>query len=274
MVSAHFNPMGTTALVTGASSGLGIGYAHALAERGADLVLVARRQDRLEALAVDLAEKYGATSTVIPLDLSTPEAVSQLVDDLRARAITIGSLINCAGFGSYGNFVDSDGAREVQQVAVNVVALTALTHAFLPDLLKTATSHPRGAALVNVASTAAFQPVPRMAVYAATKAYVVSFTQAIWYETRHTGLKVTTVCPGPVDTEFFAVAQKHEATFKKMLSVDDVMATTFSALDRATTPVHSISGAQNAVLARLATLAPRRAVVSVTGRMSTPGRTG
>ncbi|WP_345069477.1 SDR family oxidoreductase [Leifsonia kafniensis] len=274
MVRAHFNPMGTTALVTGASSGLGVGYAHALAERGADLVLVARRQDRLEALAVDLAEKYGATSTVIPLDLSLPDAVPQLVEDLRTRAISVGSLINCAGFGTYGNFVDADAQREMEQVAVNVGALTALTHAFLPDLLKTAISHPHGAALVNVASTAAFQPVPRMAVYGATKAYVLSFTQAIWYETRRTGLKVTTVCPGPVDTEFFDVALNHDAAFGRFLSVDEVMATTFDALDRVTTPLHSISGTQNAVLARFATLAPRRAVVTVTGRMSAPGRTG
>lgn len=274
MARAHFNPMGTTALVTGASSGLGIGYAHAMAERGADLVLVARRQDRLEALAVDLAEKYGATSTVIPLDLSLPESVPQLVDDLRERSITIGSLINSAGFGTYGNFVDADAGREMDEIAVNVVALTALTHAFLPDLLTTATTHPHGAALVNVASTAAFQPVPRMAVYGATKAYVVSFTQAIWYETRRTGLKVTTVCPGPVDTEFFDVAQNHDAAFGKFLTVDEVMDTTFTALNRTTTPLHSISGSQNAVFARMATLAPRRAVVTVTGRMSAPGRTG
>jgi short-subunit dehydrogenase len=199
--------------------------------------------------------------------------VPQLVDDLRARAITVGSLINCAGFGTFGTFVDADAQREMDQIAVNVGALTALTHAFLPDLLKTAISHPHGAALVNVASTAAFQPVPRMAVYGATKAYVVSFTQAIWYETRHTGLKVTTVCPGAVDTEFFQVAQNHDAAFGRFLTVDEVMATTFSALDRVTTPLHSISGIQNAVLARLAALAPRRAVVTVTGRMSAPGRT-
>src|SRR5512141_1906049 len=117
MASAHFNPIGTIALVTGASSGIGIGFAHQLAERGADLVLVARRQDRLEGLAVELAEKYGTASTVIPLDLARPDAVAELVADLRTRNITIGTLINNAGFATFGPFVDSDADRQHEQVA-------------------------------------------------------------------------------------------------------------------------------------------------------------
>ena len=272
MARAVFNPIGTTALITGASSGLGVGFAHELARRGADLVLVARRQDRLEALAVELAEKYGSESTVIPMDLTASDAVAELVADLRERNVIVGTLINSAGFATFGNFVDSDAARELEQVALNVQALTALTHAFLPDLLATATKHPHGAALVNVASTAAFQPVPQMAVYAATKAYVLSLTEALWYETRRTGVKVTAVCPGPVATEFFDVARRSEAAFRRPLTVDDVMHTTFAALDRASTPPHAISGAQNTVLARLSTVSPRRAVVTTVGRMTAPGR--
>ncbi len=272
MARALFNPIGTTALITGASSGLGAGYAHQLAERGADLVLVARRQERLEAIAVELAEKYGTVSTIIPLDLTGTDAVAELIADLRTRNITVGTLINNAGFGTFGNFVDSDATREFEQVALNVQALTALTHALLPDLLNAATKHPHGAALVNVASTAAFQPVPHMAVYAATKAYVLSFTEALWYETRRTGLKVTAVCPGPVDTEFFDVAKNDEASFGRRITVDDVMHTTFAALDRASTPTHAISGAQNLMLARLATVMPRRAVLTTVGRMSAPSK--
>lgn len=272
MASATFNPIGTTALVTGASSGLGIGYAHQLAERGADLVLVARRQARLEALAVELAEKYGTDSTVIPMDLARPEAVAELVADLRSREITVGTLVNNAGFGTFGNFVDLDPVRELEELAVNVRALTALTQALLPDLLATAVTSPHGAALVNLASTAAFQPVPHMAVYGATKAYVLSFTEALWYETRRTGLKVVAVCPGSVSTEFRDVAQNREASYGGDLTVDDVMHTTFTALDRATTPPHIVSGTQNAVLARLVTLSPRRAVLSAVGRRSALGR--
>lgn len=275
MASAEFNPMGTTALVTGASSGFGVGYAHALAERGADLILVARRQERLEALAVELAETYGTVTTVIPLDLSRTDAVAELVDDLRSREITVGTLVNNAGFATYGTFVDLDPARELEQVDVNVRALTALTHALLPDLLTTALTHPHGAALVNLASTASFQPVPHMAVYGATKAYVLSFTEALWYETRNTGLKVTAICPGPARTEFTEVAGNGELSFSRhQLSVEDVVHTTFAALDRASVPPHAVSGAQNAVLARVSTLSPRRALLNTIGRLSVPGRRG
>lgn len=265
MARAPYNPIGTTALVTGASSGLGLGYAHELAERGADLVLVARRQDKLEALAVDLAEKYGTVSTVIPLDLTAADAVTELVADLKERNVTVGTLVNSAGFGTFGNFVDADVARELEQLTLNVQVLTALTHALLPDLIATAGKHPHSAALVNLASTAAFQPVPHMSVYGATKAYVLSFTQALWYETRPTGLKVTAVCPGHVATEFSEVAKNHSGTGHS-LTVEEVMHSTFAALDRTSTPPLVVSGTRNAVLARVSVMSPRRAVLNVIGR--------
>ena len=270
MKSALYNPIGTTALITGASSGLGVGYAHELARRGADLVLVARRQARLEALAVDLAEKYGTVSTVIPLDLTRADAVPELVSDLRERAITVGTLVNNAGFGTFGTVLDSDQARETEQVALNVHALTALTHAFLPDLVETASLHPHTAALVNLASTAAFQPVPRMAVYGATKAYVLSYTEAVSYETRASGLKVTAICPGPADTEFFEIAQTSGGKKGTPLTVDEVMRASFAALDRSVTPSVVLVGARNALLARVASVYPRRAVLNAVGRMNTP----
>lgn len=266
--AAQFNPMGTTALVTGASSGLGVGFAHELARRGADLVLTARRLDRLEALAVELAEKYGTVSTVIPLDLAEPGAVAELVRDLAERGIRVGTLVNNAGFGHYGSVVDAPADRVHGQVAVNVAALTDLSHALLPGLLTAALTHPHGAALVNVASTAAFQPVPRLAVYAATKAYVLSLTEALWYETRGAGLKVTAVCPGPTDTEFSAVAHRSAVEPRTVQTVDEVVATTFAALDRRVTPPHVVSGAANRVVAWLAGVSPRRTVVTVTGRLS------
>jgi len=270
MASAVYNPIGTTAVITGASSGLGVGYAHELARRGADLVLVARRQERLEALAVDLAEKYGTVSTVIPLDLTTPGAVPELVADLRTRGIVIGTLVNNAGFGTIGTVLASDEAREREQVTLNVLALTALTHALLPDLIQAATRQPHTAALVNLASTAAFQPVPRMAVYAATKAYVLHYTEAISYETRASGLKVTAICPGPADTEFFAVAQGSNSMKGTPLTVEHVMRASFAALDRSKTPGVVLVGAKNALLARVASLVPRRTVLTAAGRMNTP----
>ena len=266
--AALYNPMGTTALITGASSGLGVGFAHELARRGADLVLTARRLDRLEALAVDLAEKYGTVSTVIPLDLAAPGAVTELVRDLADRDIRVSTLVNNAGFGLFGSLVDAPAAPVHDQVAVNVQALTDLTHALLPGLLSAALTHPQGAALVNVASTAAFQPVPRLAVYAASKAYVLSLTEALWYETRGTGLKVTALCPGPTETEFYAVARRSTAGPRRLASVDEVMRTAFAALDAPHTPPHAVSGGQNRVLAWLAAVSPRRTVVTVTGRLS------
>jgi short-subunit dehydrogenase len=273
MGRATYNPIGTTALVTGASSGLGVGYAHELAQRGADLVLVARRQERLEALAVELAEKYGTESTVIPMDLARADAAAELTTDLHERGVTVGTLVNSAGFGTYGNFVDLDPAREMEEVDLNVRTLTALSQALLPDLLQTALENPHSAALINLASLAAFQPVPHMAVYGASKAYVLSFTEALWYETRRAGLKVTAVCPGSVRTEFRSVAQNEEAAYGGYLSVDDVTKATFAALDRASVPPHVIPGTQNTVYARLSTLAPRRAVLNTIGRQSMPGRT-
>jgi hypothetical protein len=272
MARATFNPIGTTALVTGASSGLGVGYAHQLAERGADLVLVARRLERLEGLAVDLAEKYGTESTVIALDLSRPDAVPELVGDLAERNVTVGTLVNSAGFGTYGNFVDLDPARELEEVGVNVQALTALTRALLPGMLQTAVSNPNGAALVNLGSTASFQPVPHMAVYGATKAYVLSFTEALWYETRRTGLKVLAVCPGPVRTEFREVADNREASYGRYLEVDDVMRATFAALDAGKTPPHIVPGRGNRVLSRVVRVVPRRAVLQAIGSRSIPRR--
>ncbi|WP_255579674.1 SDR family oxidoreductase [Cryobacterium sp. PAMC25264] len=266
--AALYNPMGTTALITGASSGLGVGFAHELARRGADLVLTARRLDRLEALAVDLAEKYGTVSTVIPLDLAAPGAVAELVHDLDDRGVRVSTLVNNAGFGLFGSMVDAPEAPVHDQVAVNVQALTDLTHALLPGLLSAALTHPQGAALVNVASTAAFQPVPRLAVYAASKAYVLSLTEALWYETRGTGLKVTALCPGPTETEFYTVAHRSTAGPRRLASVDEVMRTAFDALDTPRTPPHAVSGGQNRLLAWLASVSPRRTVVTVTGRLS------
>ena len=258
-----FDPMGTTAIITGASSGFGVEFAHRLAERGADLVLVARREDRLEALADELAAKYGTASTVVALDLSSPDAAATL----RARldGLRVSTLVNNAGYGSHGEFADSDPDATHNQIELNVQALVALTRVFLPDLVAAATDRAGSAALVNLASTAAFQPVPRMAVYGATKAFVLSFTEALWYETKGSGLKVTALCPGPASTEFFDIANNGDSTFGAMESADEVVATAMRALDRRATPPSVVSGTRNSLQAKVAGIAPRRLVVEAVG---------
>jgi short-subunit dehydrogenase len=260
-----FDPMGTTAIVTGASSGIGREFAHSLAQRGADLVLVARREDRLEALATELTARYGTVSTVVPLDLSSPDAAAGLLATLAKNKTTVSTLVNNAGFGNHGFLSTVDPARLDSEVAVNVAAVVSLTRAFLPQLLE------RGnGALVNVASTAGFQPIPRMAVYGATKAFVLSFTQAIWYEAKGSGLKVTALCPGPVDTEFVDVADNADAMVGRLETTEQVVATAMRALDRRSTPAVAISGTMNAIQAKAVGFIPRRFVVDLSGRLGAP----
>jgi short-subunit dehydrogenase len=188
------------ALVTGASAGIGRELAKVLAREGHDLVLVARRQPELDELARVLKEQYGATARVIPADLAAPDAAVQLVGELGPDA-QIDVLVNNAGFGGHGSFVSRDRDADMRMVAVNVAALTDLTKLLLPGMV----ARGRGRVL-NVASTAAFQPGPFMAVYYATKAYVLSLSEALAEEVSGTGVTVTCLCPGVTDTEFHAVA--------------------------------------------------------------------
>jgi short-subunit dehydrogenase len=262
-----FEPMGTTALITGASSGFGVEFARRFAERGADLVLVARREDRLTALADELSTKYGTTSTVIPLDLTEPDATARLVATLGAADIALSSVVNNAGFGTHGMFADLDPQRVDAEVALNVGAVVSLSRAFLPGLLE------RGdGALVNVASTAAFQPIPRMAVYGASKAFVLSFTEALAWEARDSGssLKVLALCPGPADTEFVDVADNADAMFGRHETAEQVVETAMRALDRNRTPASVISGRMNRVTAKSTGFAPRGLVLQTVGRMGRP----
>lgn len=182
-----------TALVTGASSGIGLEIAKELARKGYDLVLVARRQDRLEDLAALLAPHVAVQ--VMPLDLSAPEAAAALFAKVATTPIEV--LVNNAGFADYGLFAASDAEKMSDMLAVNVVALTELTRLFLPGML----ARGRGRVL-NAASTAAFLPGPYMSVYYASKAYVLSLSEAVHSECRGTGVTVTCLCPGPTRSEF------------------------------------------------------------------------
>ncbi|MDX2375228.1 SDR family oxidoreductase [Microbacterium sp. LRZ72] len=253
---------GTTVLITGASSGIGEEFAARFAARGADVVLVARREQRLRDLAAELTERHGVAATVIPMDLAQPEAAERLRADLEARGIRIDTLINNAGFGKRGPFVDEDPGRMAAMIQLNVTALVALTHAFLPQLI----SAGRGA-LVNLASVVAYQPTPSMAVYGATKAFVLNFTEAIAYETRGTGLRVLALSPGSTATEFFEIAEAEEIASRGVQSPAQVVDTALKALDRRSTPPSVVSGASNTIATTLSALVPRRVALEASGRM-------
>ncbi|MEA3209270.1 MAG: uncharacterized protein QOE70_2327 [Chthoniobacter sp.] len=196
---------GCTALITGASAGLGEEFARQLAPHAQTLILVARRLERLEKLKADLS-RPGLTVHCHAADLADEVQTEALLAALAASGEHVSLLINNAGVGDHGFFEDSDWTRVQSMLDVNIRALTRLTHALLPDLVQAG----RGA-ILNVSSIASLLPLPKMAVYAASKAYVTSFSEALRGELRDTGVSVTAVCPGPVNTEFFGIAERPES---------------------------------------------------------------
>ena len=190
-----------TALITGASSGIGAEFAREFAARGANLVIVARDMQQLQAMAAELHAARGVTVTPIEWDLSLPGAGTHLVAELAQRGIRVDVLVNSAGFGTHGTVVETDPALLSQEMNVNMNALAETTRGFLAPMLEA-----NSGVIINIASLAAFAPRPQHAMYSATKAFVLSFTQAIWGELRGTGVRITAVCPGPTSTNFFKVS--------------------------------------------------------------------
>jgi short-subunit dehydrogenase len=191
-----------TALITGGSGGIGLEIAKVLARSEFDLVLVARKRDTLEAAAGQLEGKHDVKVHVFAADLRRSDAPETIFDFLHNENIPVEVLVNNAGFGLGGEFSETDLQRELEMIQVNITALTQLTKLFLPAMIKR-----KSGRILNVASTAAFQPGPLMAVYYATKAYVLSFSEALAEELRHSGVTVTALCPGPTRTDFAASAQ-------------------------------------------------------------------
>lgn len=246
-------PLRGTALVTGASSGLGRHYAEFLARAGLDLILVARRVEELEELAADIAQRHGRRATVLPTDLTDRAERSALLDRIAELGLPVDVLINNAGFGTKGEFARIDSERILDEVELNCVAVTHLARAFLPAMLE------RGyGAVINIASTAGFQPWPTMSVYGATKAYVRSFSHALWSETRDTGVRVLSVCPGPTDTDWMATAGS-PGMLPRRRSPEQVVQSTFRALNRHAHEV--VDGPLNQVTSFLAGLVPTRLVL-------------
>jgi short-subunit dehydrogenase len=256
---------GRRALVTGASSGIGAAFARELASRGANVVLVARSGDKLAALADELSGEFGVTADVAVADLADPSAVTVLAAELASRGLEIDILINNAGFGLFAPLHEADGGMLADMVRVNVAALVDLTRLYLPKMLQ----RDRGA-IINVGSTAAFQPVPYMAVYGATKAFVLSFTEAVWAETRGTGVRVTAICPGATQTGFFDIAGEN-AQVGKRIPPERVVKAALRAVDRRDSTTVT-GGAGNWLLTNAPRLAPREFVARMAARTMRPAR--
>jgi short-subunit dehydrogenase len=189
--------MKNVGLITGASSGLGKEFARIHASRGGDLILVARRESELIVFKEELQEKNNVDVLILPFDLTAPDSVEKIINEIDAKGIQVDVLINNAGFGGYGNFHERELNSELEMIRLNIEALTKLTHYLLPQMLKRNEGH-----ILNVASVAGFMPGPLQSVYFATKAYVVSFTQGVAAEISGSGVRISALCPGPVHTGF------------------------------------------------------------------------
>lgn len=251
----------TTALITGASAGIGTAFAEALAARQTNLVLVARSGDKLQQIAQQLRMQHQIQAEVIVQDLTEASAGTAIFDAVTQQGLTIDLLINNAGFGEYGAFVDLDRTQQLQMIQLNIVALVDLTHLFLRQMRQ------RGSgSIVNLASTAAFQPMPYFSIYAATKAFVLSFSQAIWAENRGHGVRVLAVCPGPTDTDFFQEADFPSALAQQAAQnytpKEVVVQETLAALEKEESHVVP-GGLSNQILANLSRFLPRDTAVSL-----------
>ena len=253
----------TTSLVTGASSGLGEQFARQLAARGSNLVLVARSADRLGALAGELRAQHPVTVTCVPADLSLADQVSRVA--ALAATTEVGVLVNNAGFGTYGSFAELDADREHAEMMVNAVAGVDLAHAVLPGMLAR-----RHGGIITVASSIAFQPSPGQAVYGATKAFALAFSEALWTETRGTGVRILALCPGPVATGFLASLGDQATTsriYRRTADPADIVKAGLRGFDHNAMTI--IPGLRTRLLAQGHRFLPRTVMAQMTGKMLT-----
>jgi uncharacterized protein len=247
-----------TTLITGASSGIGETFARKLAARGHNLLLVARSEDKLINLCNELGRIKSTHAQCVALDLSEPDAPARLFEETQKRGLEIDFLINNAGFGSMGDFAKLDLARELNMIDLNVRSLVELTHRFLAPMRER-----KSGSIINVASTAGFQPVPFMATYAATKAFVLSFSEALWEENRPHGVKVMALCPGVTDTNFFEASRMQRPPARISQTTEDVVDTALRGLARGKS--HVISGWTNFFMIESERLVPRSLVLRTAG---------
>lgn len=247
-----------TTLITGASSGIGAAFARKLAERGHNLLLVARSEDKLSTLCSELGRVKSIRAQYVALDLSQTAGPARLFEEAQKRGLEIDLLINNAGFGSMGDFAKLDLPTELKMIDLNVRALVELTHLFLAPMRER-----KSGAIINVASTAGFQPVPFMATYAATKAFVLSFTEALWEENRPHGVKIMALCPGSTDTNFFAASRMERPPMRVSQTSEEVVETALRALKRGKSSV--ISGWTNLFMIGTQRMVPRTLVLRAAG---------
>jgi short-subunit dehydrogenase len=254
-----------TALITGASSGLGAEFAKLFAADKHDLVLVARRKDRLDALGAELAGKHGIKSHAISADLMDPGGAQTVVSEVEKLGLAVDFLVNNAGFGTTGPFVQLDAAKEVGEVTCNITTLVALSRAFLPAMVKRGSGR-----ILNLGSTAGFQPGPYMATYYASKAFVNSFTEALWFELRGTGVTATVSCPGATATEFSTVSGNDKSRLFAMgaMTAPEVAAAAYAAMHAGKPMI--VHGLKNKLGAWGAQVAPRALVRSFAAAANLP----
>jgi short-subunit dehydrogenase len=247
-----------TVLITGASGGIGLEFAKIFAREGYNLVLVARSEQKLHDIAAELGKQHNTHSTVIAKDLAKPNAPDELYAELQSKNIHVDVLVNNAGFATYGYFNEIDTAKDLEMIQVNVTALTHLSKLFLPPMKA------RGwGRVLNVASTAAFQPGPLMAVYYATKAYVLSLSEALAREFQGTGVTVTAMCPGPTESGFQQRAAMEDSKLVQngLMSSAEVAEEGYRAMMKGTTVI--VTGLMNKVMAFSTRLIPRNVATNL-----------
>lgn len=258
-----------TALITGASSGIGAAFARQLAARQTNLVLVARNEAKLQQLAQELQGQFQIQAEVLVQDLTAAGAATSVFEAVEQKNLTIDSLVNNAGFGDYGSFAKSSRQRQLDMIQLNITALVDLTHQFLPLMQQR-----RSGNIINVASVAAFQAMPYLSVYAASKAFVLSFSEALWAENQKYGVNVLAVCPGPTETSFFKEARfpqsfADDSNSKRQSSPDEVVREALKALEAG----HSntvTGGVPNQFVANVSRFLPREALVKAVEQQFRP----
>jgi short-subunit dehydrogenase len=248
----------TTALITGASGGIGEVFARKLAARGENVCLVARSEGRLAEICEELRAAHKIDAQYVALDLIERDAPARLFEETERRGLSVGMLVNNAGFGSVGEFALLDLENELRMIDLNVRALVELTHRYIVGMRER-----RAGSIINVGSTASFQPVPFMATYAATKAFVLSFSEALWEENRAWGVRVMALCPGSTETNFFKVAGIDTPPSNIAQTPEAVVETALAAFARGQS--HVISGWGNFLMAEAGRFAPRAVVTRIAG---------
>lgn len=249
-----------TTLITGASSGIGEAFARKLAILGRNVLLVARSEDKLINLCNELGRTNSIRAQYLVTDLSQPDVGARIFEETQQRGLVIDTLVNNAGFGSFGDFSKLELARELSMIDLNIKSLVDLTHRFLVPMREM-----KQGVIINVASTAGFQPVPFMATYAATKAFVLTFSEALWEENRPFGVHVMALCPGVTETNFFEAARGQKPPARVAQTPDQVVDAAIAGLRRRKNVV--ISGFSNMMVVESERFLPRSLVVRVAGKM-------